>query len=56
MMKHPSAPVPGDRETGGFTARRAAVSVTQPTLSVGIAELERLVGAPLFVRDRRNVG
>ena len=42
-------------ETGGFTAAARRVNVTQPTLSVGIAELERLVGAPLFVRDRRNV-
>jgi DNA-binding transcriptional LysR family regulator len=41
-------------ETGGFTAAARRVNVTQPTL-VGIAELERLVGAPLFVRDRRNV-
>lgn len=42
-------------ETGGFTAAARRINVTQPTLSVGIAELERLVGAPLFVRDRRNV-
>jgi DNA-binding transcriptional LysR family regulator len=41
-------------ETGGFTAAARRINVTQPTVG-GIAELERLVGAPLFVRDRRNV-
>lgn len=29
--------------------------LTQPTLSLGIAELERLVGAQLIVRDRRHL-
>ncbi len=30
-------------------------NVTQPTLSIGIAELERVVGALLFIRERRQV-
>ena len=42
-------------ETGGFTAAARRLNVTQPTLSSGIAELERLVGAVLFLRDRRAV-
>lgn len=42
-------------EAGSFTQAAARVRVTQPTLSSGIAELERLVGAPLFVRDRKRV-
>jgi DNA-binding transcriptional LysR family regulator len=42
-------------ETGGFTAAARAIGVTQPTLSQGIAELERAVGAPLLLRERRAV-
>lgn len=42
-------------ETGSFTAAAQALHVTQPTLSQGIAELERTVGAPLFLRERRAI-
>lgn len=40
-------------DAGSFTAAAARLYITQPTLSAGIAELERSVGAPLFVRERR---
>lgn len=40
-------------DAGSFTAAASRLYVTQPTLSAGIAELERTVGAPLFVRERR---
>ncbi|MFX9089529.1 LysR family transcriptional regulator, partial [Acinetobacter baumannii] len=42
-------------DAGSFVAAAARLHVTQPTLSAGIAELERLVGSRLFVRDRRHV-
>lgn len=42
-------------ETGGFTSAARALNLTQPTLSAGIAELERIVGAPLLRRERRQV-
>lgn len=42
-------------EAGSFTHAAGRIRVTQPTLSAGIAELERLVGSRLFVRDRRHV-
>lgn len=42
-------------DTGGFTRGADRVGVTQPSLSAGIAELERLVGAKLFLRDRRRI-
>jgi DNA-binding transcriptional LysR family regulator len=42
-------------EAGSFTQAAARIRVTQPTLSSGIAELERLVGTQLFVRDRKRV-
>lgn len=42
-------------ETGSFTLAAQRIRVTQPTLSAGIAQLEREVGAQLFVRDRRHV-
>lgn len=35
---------------GSFNRAAAACNVSQPTLSVGIAKLERSLGAPLFVR------
>lgn len=40
-------------DAGSFTAAASRLYLTQPTLSAGIAELERAVGAPLFVRERR---
>ena len=41
-------------ETGSFTAAAKRLNVTQPTLSSAMAELERLVGAQLILRDRRG--
>lgn len=42
-------------DQGGFSRAAAACRVSQPTLSVGIAKLERIVGAPLFNRTNRRV-
>ena len=42
-------------EQGSFSRAAAKVSVTQPTLSVGIAKLEGEVGARLFERTTRRV-
>lgn len=42
-------------DAGTFTAAAERLGLTQPTLSLGIAELERLTGARLFVRDKRRV-
>ena len=35
---------------GSFNRAASACNVSQPTLSVGIAKLERSLGTPLFVR------
>lgn len=42
-------------ELGNFSRAAKQVSVTQPTLSAGIAKLEAQLGARLFDRDRRRV-
>lgn len=42
-------------DAGNFTQAAARVHVTQPTLSVGIADLEKIVGARLFIREKRRV-
>lgn len=42
-------------EAGSFSRAAKTVSVTQPTLSAGIAKLERQVGARLFERERQGV-
>lgn len=42
-------------ETGNFSRAAKSVSVTQPTLSAGIAKLERQLNARLFDRDRQGV-
>lgn len=42
-------------DAGSFAQAAARLHITQPTLSSGIAELERLTGTPLFLRDRRHV-
>lgn len=42
-------------ELGSFSRAARRVSVTQPTLSAGIAKLERELGARLFDRDRQGV-
>ena len=41
--------------TGGFTQAARELHVTQPTVSSGIAELERHLGVKLFNRDSRHV-
>ncbi|WP_421837719.1 LysR family transcriptional regulator [Novosphingobium sp.] len=40
-------------DTGSFTAAANQLHVAQPTLSAGIAELERALGTPVIVRERR---
>lgn len=42
-------------EAGNFSRAARAVSVTQPTLSAGIAKLERQTGVRLFDRDKQRV-
>jgi LysR family hydrogen peroxide-inducible transcriptional activator len=42
-------------EHGGFGRAAAAAHVTQPTLSAGIQELERTLGAPVVERARSGV-
>ena len=42
-------------DAGSFTQAALRIRVTQPALSTGIAELEKLVGAPLFIRNRRQI-
>lgn len=42
-------------ETGNFTRAAERLAISQPTLSTAIAELERLAGARLFLRERRQV-
>ncbi|GGE73296.1 LysR family transcriptional regulator [Sphingomonas prati] len=42
-------------DQGNFTRAAQHVRVSQPTLSVGIAKLEALLGSPLFHRTNRRV-
>lgn len=42
-------------ETGNFSRAAAQMNVTQPTLSVGLAKLEKDLGAKLFFRNNRRV-
>src|SRR5690606_16549811 len=42
-------------EHGSFSRAADAAHVTQPTLSAGVQELERIVGAPLVDRARSGV-
>ena len=42
-------------DAGSFTRAALRIRVTQPALSTGIAELEKLVGTPLFIRNRRQI-
>jgi LysR family hydrogen peroxide-inducible transcriptional activator len=42
-------------ETGNFSRAAAKMNVTQPTLSVGIAKLEKGLGATLFLRNSQRV-
>jgi|GEM_PF-140585 len=45
----------GVADAGSFVQAAARLHITQPSLSAGIAELERLVGTRLFVRNRRHI-
>jgi len=40
-------------DSGSFTAAATQLHVSQPTLSAGIAELERTLGTPVILRERR---
>ena len=40
-------------DTGSFTGAANQLHVSQPTLSAGIAELERTLGTPIILRERR---
>lgn len=42
-------------DAGSFTQAAQQIRVTQPALSTGVADLERLVGAQLFIRNRRKI-
>lgn len=42
-------------DSGNFSRAARRINVTQPTLSLGIAELERLIGKRLFIREKRQV-
>ncbi|HKX89020.1 MAG TPA: LysR family transcriptional regulator [Sphingopyxis sp.] len=42
-------------DAGSFTQAALRIRVTQPALSTGVAELEKLVGSPLFIRNRRQI-
>jgi DNA-binding transcriptional LysR family regulator len=42
-------------DAGSFTRAAQQIRVTQPALSTGIADLERQVGAVLFIRNRRQI-
>lgn len=42
-------------DTGNFSRAAGACNVSQPTLSVGVANLEKSLGAPLFNRTNRRV-
>ena len=42
-------------ETGSFTGAAARANVTQPTLSAGIAKIERELGTTLFLRSARRI-
>ncbi|WP_420144356.1 LysR family transcriptional regulator [Sphingobium sp.] len=42
-------------DQGNFSRAAAHCNVSQPTLSVGVAKLERTIGSPLFVRSSQRV-
>ncbi|WP_296679375.1 LysR family transcriptional regulator [Novosphingobium sp.] len=43
-------------DTGSFTRAAHTLNIAQPSLSGGIAELERQLGTRLFLRERRRIG
>lgn len=40
---------------GSFTRAAELINVTQPTLSTGVAELEKHLGTKLFIREKRRI-
>jgi DNA-binding transcriptional LysR family regulator len=42
-------------DTGSFTRAANSLNIAQPSLSAGIAEMERQLGTRLFVRERRRI-
>lgn len=42
-------------DTGSFTRAADRINVSQPTLSAGIAELERQLDTRLFIREKRRI-
>ncbi len=42
-------------DTGSFTRAADRINVAQPTLSAGIAELERQLDTQLFIREKRRI-
>ena len=40
---------------GSFTRAAALINVTQPTLSTGVGELEKHLGAKLLIREKRRI-
>ena len=42
-------------DAGNFSRAAASIGLTQPTLSAAINELERLIGARLFIREKRAI-
>lgn len=42
-------------DQGNFSRAAVFCNISQPTLSVGIAKLERIVGKPLFIRSNQRV-
>lgn len=42
-------------DAGNFTLAANRIHVAQPTLSMGIAELEKQLGTRLFIRERRRI-
>ncbi|MCH4151337.1 MAG: LysR family transcriptional regulator [Sphingobium sp.] len=42
-------------DAGNFSRAAAAIGLTQPTLSAAINELERQIGARLFIREKRAI-
>lgn len=42
-------------DSGSFTRAAALINVTQPTLSIGVSELEKQLGTKLFIREKRRI-
>ncbi len=42
-------------DAGNFTKAADRINLTQPSLSMGIAELERQLGTMLFIREKRRI-